>query len=248
MWIIETKIKAEVEVKVENERMEFLVRSMLYYLFTMKKTFTIFFLLLLLTRLERVNAAMTGGSYEIYADSIGVTGLSEASSSEYSISASVGEVAASSTSGGTYELRGGYQALDKGLLSFSLDKSSVSLGAIRQSSISSASIVATVDTDANTGYTLSVTESGNLQSGSNDINDVGDGSVTAGSEEYGIRTSGGSGILTSDTAISGSTVVASASGVVHNDQTTVTFRASAGQSTKAGSYSQTLTFTVTVNP
>lgn len=214
----------------------------------MKKLLSLFCLIIFALSVAQANAVMTGGSYEIYADSIGVTGLQEASSSEYSISASVGEAAASSTSGGTYELRGGFQALDKGLLSFSLDKSSVSLGTIRQSGVSSDSVVATVDTDANTGYTLAVTESGNLQSGSNDINDVGDGSVTAGSEEYGIRTSGGSGILTSDTAISGSTVAASASGVVHNDQTTITFRASVGQSSKAGSYSQTVTFTVTVNP
>ena len=88
-----------------------------------------------------------------------------------------------------------------------------------------------------------------MRSGANDINDVSDGTVTAGSEEYGIRTSGNAGQMNSaDTAITTvAQTVASTSTIATSEQTTITYKTGVSASTESGTYSQTVTFTTTVN-
>jgi hypothetical protein len=195
-----------------------------------------------------LSAAMTGGSFTIFADTFSFTGPVSTTGDTFVLTGTGGEVGATSTSGGSFVLNGGFQAMDQGILSYSVSPSSVSLSSITNTSVSSADTVITVSADSDSGYSVVATEDGNLRSGSDDMNDVTDGSVTAGSEEYGIRTSGGDGVLSSDTAISGSLTVASAAGRSVSRATTVSFRASAGSGTVLGSYSHIVTFTVTVNP
>lgn len=159
----------------------------------------------------------------------------------------------SGMSGGTeggYFLHGGFQAMETGALSMSLDSTSVSLGQLSYDSVSAGSAIITITTDSGSGYTVSVTEDGNLRGAAGDIDDVSDGTVTAGSEEYGIQTSGSHGQLASDTAITanGSTV-ASYTATANSAQTTVLFHASIDRTrTLSGSYSHIATFTSTVNP
>ena len=151
-----------------------------------------------------------------------------------------------------FELRGGFQAMERSSLTMSVNSNTVSLGELSLVAVASGSVVLSVTTDSTTGYTASVTEDGNLRKGgggdNDDINDVLDGSVTAGSEEYGITTSGGGGLIGADTAISGTVSVAAASGEVSSQQTTVTFKAAIANTSRAGSYSQVVNFSATANP
>lgn len=214
----------------------------------MKRPLLLLLFALMLIRPTALSATMTGGQYEIYADSWSYADSVSTDGNSYDVFDSGTDGFATSTTGGTYTVHGGFQAMTEGLLTFTLSKTAVSLGTLSQAAVSSDSLTATVSTDNNRGYTLAASEDGNLRSGSNDVNDVSDGSVSAGSEEYGISSSGSHALLSSDTAVSGSVLVASAAGSVKNSATTIVFRASAGPNTIGGSYSHTVTFTVTVNP
>lgn len=212
-----------------------------------------FFLSLLLTFIilfpVSLHAEMTGGSYQIYADSFSVISNTTSTGGSFTLSGTGGELSPTSTTGGTYDLRGGFQAAERGILSASLSAATVALGTVTTTAVSTGSLILTVSTDSETGYTLSMTEDGNLRTNTGDtIDDVADGTVTAGAEEYGIQTTGLDGLLTTDTAINGSVAVASTSSTVSNRQTTVVFSAGISPTTPAGSYQHTVTFTVTVNP
>ncbi|MFA4831019.1 MAG: hypothetical protein WC862_00265 [Patescibacteria group bacterium] len=218
----------------------------------MKKIFTGLIITALVLWTQPVNTAMTGGSYNIPVDSLIMSEGDLIIGGNYSLEGAVEGISADDTkSGGVYSLIGGFAgATGSGSLTVSFNKSSISLdfGSSPVSIVASDSLILTVTADSITGYGATISESGNLASGANDINDVSDGSVTAGTEEYGIRTSSGDGLLVSDTAINGSVVVASSYVPVSNSQTAVVFSAAASQNTKAGAYSHTVTFTITANP
>jgi len=197
---------------------------------------------------QPLNSAMTGGNYSIPIDSFTMTGDDLMTGGDYEMYDSVGNPDSAKLTGGDFVLWGGFLQTVSGTLSLNLSESSLDLGSLSLNSVSSDSVIATVTTTADTGYTLSISEDGNLRSGANDINDVADGAVTAGSEEYGINTSGADGILALDTAIDGVLDLATNSDEVNGNQTTINFKAAIGQSSKAGSYSHTVTFTVVVNP
>jgi len=154
--------------------------------------------------------------------------------------------------GNIFTLRGGFQAMERASLSVDVSPSSVALGQLSLSAVNSSSVVLTVTTDATTGYSAILTEDGNLRKGeggaNDDINDVSDGTVTAGSEEYGISTTGGAGVLAVDTALSGSVTVASNESTATGEETTVNFKAAVGSQSRAGDYTHIVTFTVTANP
>jgi hypothetical protein len=215
----------------------------------MKRFFSFLLLITFALSPSSLRAEMTGGAYQIYADSLSVVNGTDITGGSYSLTGTGGELSPTSTSGGTYTLRGGFQAAEKGILSVDISAASISLGTLTVASVASDSLTVTVSTDSETGYTLSLAEDGNLRTGVGDtIDDVADGSVTAGVEEYGIRTTGADGLLATDTAISGSVAVASATSTVSSRQTTVLFSTGISAATPAGSYQHTVTFTVTVNP
>lgn len=193
---------------------------------------------------------MEGGGYQIIADSFSFTSVDQVTGSDYAVFSTGGEVAATSTTGANVVLRGGFQAANQGILRLTLSSDSIALGALSETAVASADLVATVSTDSQTGYTLLIAEDGNLRDANgNDINDVSDGEVTAGQEEYGIRTSGADGPLVIDQNLTtGGRNVAVSAGIVTNRATTITFRASRSNGTPAGNYSQRVTFTLTVNP
>ncbi len=197
-----------------------------------------------------VFAQMSGGVYEIYADSVSYVGGSDGTTSAtgriiYDAGSGLG---ISTSTGGTYELRAGFQAQEQGILSFTLDTATINFGTLSSTTVSTQNVVITISTDSETGYTLSLTEDGNLRSGVNEIADVIDGSVTAGSEEYGIVVSGNDAISTTTQAIAGTVNLASATGTITGRQTTVQFQAAVSSSTTDAAYSHTVTFSATVNP
>lgn len=194
-----------------------------------------------------LSAVMTGGQFEVYADNFSLIPAESQTSSIYTVSGNIDTGFVSST-GGIFELRDGFQAMERGILSVSLDTDTVALGTLSTTTVTVGSMTLVVSTDSETGYTASLSEDGNLRSGAADIGDVSDGQVTAGVEEYGVRTVGTDGLLATDTAIAGSLAFASSLGGVTNRSTELQFRAAIDSNTTAGSYAHAVSVLVTVNP
>lgn len=195
-----------------------------------------------------IYSGLKGGNYEIYSDSFSVVGTEQTSGGNFTVYQTAGEYFSTNTSKGDYELRGGFQAQEKGILNVSLSTSSIDFGKLSTSTVSTSSVDISISTDSETGYSVSISEDSDLSNGSDTISDVSDGSVTTGSEEYGINTQGADGLLGSDVAINGSVNVASFSGTVTNRSTKVIFKAAIDSNTPTGTYSHNVTFDTTVNP
>ncbi|MFH0952466.1 MAG: right-handed parallel beta-helix repeat-containing protein [Patescibacteria group bacterium] len=134
-------------------------------------------------------------------------------------------------------------------LTLSLSSNTIDLGTINTSATSNDNHTLTVTSTADSGYTCSVVEDGDLRDGfGNTINDVSDGTVTAGEEEYGLSCSGGDCQLLGDIAMSGSPLtVASNAGEVTGEATTMTYTGAVDADTPGSNYSQDVTYTCTAN-
>lgn len=215
----------------------------------MKKISVILFAFGLLLRPVVGIGQMTGGSFSIPIDSLTISDTLEADGGVYSLNDSTGYPEMGTSTGNTYVLNAGFQQAAGNSVTLSLGAETVSLGALSTSAVASSALTATVSTESETGYTLSVSEDGNLRVGSEEINDVADGAVSAGAEEYGIRTSGTNGLLNSvDTAISNNLNIGSSLASVSGDIITINFKAAISSATVFGSYSHIITFTLTANP
>lgn len=109
-----------------------------------------------------------------------------------------------------------------------------------------------VSIDVDGGYVVQLSDDGNLRDGANDINDVADGSVTAGAEEYGARSSdttlAGSTFDTVDTAITTTLQdIADESTVSFESRNFLTLKAAIAAGTADGSYAHTLNLIVSGN-
>ena len=198
-----------------------------------------------------LSAEMTGGDFTIYADVFSTIEDHVSSGGDYGLYGTSGEFGANMPTGGDYTLRAGFQAMDRENISLTLSTDALDLGTIDPAAISSSTLTATASTDYLYGYNVTITEDSDFQIATgHTIDDVADGSVTAGSEEYGIMTSGAAGQYNAaDTAITATekTIAEHASSIA-SQETNILFRASADQTkTRAGAYSHTVTFTATIN-
>ncbi|MBI4992552.1 MAG: hypothetical protein HZC26_00200 [Candidatus Magasanikbacteria bacterium] len=195
---------------------------------------------------------MSSENFQLQVDTVDVGG-DLVNSTNYQVSGSFGEapgVNDTQSASTNYIVEAGFQAAASGVaLSATLSTNSVALSSLSTSAVNSASQILTVTTNSPTGYTTTIIEDGNLRSGSDDINDVSDGAVTLGSEEYGISTSGAAGQFNStDTSITGvAKTIATTSTIAISEQTTITYKAAISGTTVAGSYGHTVTFTTTAN-
>lgn len=122
-----------------------------------------------------------------------------------------------------------------------LSGTSVALGTLSSGVVGTGMIAWDISIENNNGYTISVVEDGNLRSGANDIDDVSDGAVTAGSEEYGARSSdtslANSTFDTQDSAITTSTQeVATESSAQFASRNFLTLKASYASGTPEATY------------
>ncbi len=184
---------------------------------------------------------MSSTNYTIFADSVDSGGVLSTGGA-YSLQDTAGESPAGYTTSSTYTVIGGYQAMDWSVLSMDIDTSTINLGTLSTSAVASASAVVTVTADASTGYVLSVGST----SGSS-LAVVTDGSVTAGSEEYGVAVSGPDAVFGDDEAITASLNLSSSSTPVTSAQTTLTFKAAISTASVAGGRSQSVTLTASTN-
>ncbi len=139
-------------------------------------------------------------------------------------------------------------------VNMAVDDTSIELGTLSTASISSAAQTYTVNSNNQTGVTLQIIADGDLDDGlGNTIDDVGDGTVDAGSEEYGIAVTGSLTIdgtyISGDNPIAQSSAddIASSAGSVSGATMVVTYKASIAGTTVAGSYDQVVTVTIATN-
>lgn len=202
--------------------------------------------------MEASTVDMSSTNYKIFVDVISVGG-DLTNSTNYQVNSAMGEaggVHETVSTSTNYSLAAGFQALAGVALSATLSTNAVSLGALNVNQVVTASQTITVTTNATNGYTVTIQEDGNLRSGADDINDVTDGAVTIGKEEYGIRTSGAVGQMNnSDTAITSlPQIIATSSTLATNEQTAITYKAAAAvEETQSGNYSHIVTFTTVAN-
>lgn len=179
-------------------------------------------------------------------------GGSKSTSSGFVLNDTICETGGGESTSSTYNLSAGASGLNQQdpYISFSLSANSINLGTLSASSIASGSVTTTITTTAQNGYTATITTDGSFRNQSNkDINAVTDGTVTAGSEEYGVRTAGTDGQLnSSDTGISTTPITyASHTAPIEGSITTVTFKASISPTTPSGTFHQQAIFIVTGN-
>jgi len=204
------------------------------------------FLLLLLLFPELV-FGMSSPNYRINQSFVGSGGTRESSAS-YRLIETIGDVGTGNSQSGSYRLRAGYlSGTQDSTLIFSVSTSSLSLGTITPSAISSNAHTMTVTTDLTRGYVITAQADGPFRSGANNIPFVADGLVTAGSAEYGASFSGGLGSHPAgDISLASLTTVTSYNdNVSSGDTTTATYKASASPATQAGSYASTTTYVAT---
>ena len=133
--------------------------------------------------------------------------------------------------------------MERGELTVSLDPETVSLGTLNTSTVASASVIARVTSDADTGYSLSVGGVSNAL-----LDSVADGSVSAGAGEYGMAVSGADSVVgLEDVAVVSNQVLAASSTAVVDSATVLTFKASMSEATPPGTYNQTVVLQVVAN-
>lgn len=133
-----------------------------------------------------------------------------------------------------------------------LTSTSLALGELSDSGVGTGIIGFEVTAANDNGYIVQVIEDGNLRTGSEEISDVADGSVSAASEEYGARSSdtslSSSTFDTADSAITSSfQEIASESSASFESRNFLTLKTGISSSTAAGSYSHTISIIASGN-
>lgn len=188
-------------------------------------------------------AAMSSTNYYIYSDSLDYGGDLSTSTSNNLQDSIGGEIALGNSTSTSYQVKAGYQGVEFGTLTLSLNSNSVNLGQPAVGVVASGSVIATVGTNSDSGYALSISGlSGTALSAVSDGTVDGSGS----SEEYGLAVSGSHSAYINDAAVVSGLVLSSFFGAT-NDQTTLTFKAVRSSTSTAQTYSQDLTLTAATN-
>lgn len=133
-----------------------------------------------------------------------------------------------------------------------LNSTSLDLGSLSTSQVKTILIGFQITADVDAGYVVQMFDDGNLRSGTVEIDDVSDGTVTTGSSEYGARSSdtslSNSSFDTADTAITTTPQdIVTRSTFGFSDRNFVTLKTAIGGSKSTGRYSQILTFIASGN-
>ncbi|OGC45456.1 hypothetical protein A2V49_03400 [candidate division WWE3 bacterium RBG_19FT_COMBO_34_6] len=136
-------------------------------------------------------------------------------------------------------------------VNMAIDDTTMALGTLSTASVSQATQQYTINSNNQTGITMQIATDGDLDdASSNTINYVGDSTVSAGSEEYGIAVST-SGLTVDANYITGdndiieaANNIATSGGSVANATLDITYKASIAGTTVAGSYNQVVTVTI----
>ena len=133
-----------------------------------------------------------------------------------------------------------------------LEGADISFSTLSSSEVVTEIVGFEVTAASDNGYSVQIADDGNLRSGSSDVDDVSDGGVSVGSEEYGGRSSDTSlASSTFDTADSALTTslqpVVTEASAAFDDRHFFTLKAAVSNSTAGGTYTQVLTVVATGN-
>lgn len=184
---------------------------------------------------------MSSTNYTIFADSVDSGGVLSTGGA-YSLQDTAGESPVGSTTSTSYEVIGGYQAMDWSVLTMEINTSTINLGTLVIDQVATSSVIVTINADASTGYVLSV---GSISGTS--LGGVSDGSVSPAHEEYGLAVSGVDAAFADDRAIVAGLNLSSSSTPVTSAQTTLTFKAAIGTNSAVGGRSQSIILTASTN-
>lgn len=186
---------------------------------------------------------MNSNNFYIYADSIGLNGGEIATSTSYTLNGTTNDSPGGQVTSTSYNIYGGYQAMEvQESLSVSLDTTALALGTLSTSVVTTASAIVTVITNSNSGYSVSFSGvSGTM------VASVSDGTVTAGSEEYGVSVTGAHTAFADDRSVVAGRILASSSNPTLGDAATLNFKAAAAVGTAAATFAQTITLTASAN-
>lgn len=225
-----------------------------------KKTSLPFFLLVLalfgVFCVENLHAAMTGGNFTLYADTFANNDVGPITGGNFQLFDTVGEFAAADLTGGTIILNGGFQAMEPGGLSLSLSTANLGFTLPSVSVTATTDLVVTVDSSSINGYNVTISEDGNLRKGpdgtidADNIDDVADGTIDVGTEEYGVIALGVASATSNYIPITGvTTQIINSLQAVIGQNTTLRFGMAVNPAkTQAGTYSHLVTLTATANP
>ena len=185
---------------------------------------------------------MSSSTYRIYADVISIGGgLSNGTS--YDLQGTGGESMVGSITSSTFEIKGGFQYMElDSILTLNITSTSLDLGTLSASSVSTVSTTAYITTNNSSGYTLSISGVSGTA-----LTAVSDGEVSTGTEEYGVAVSGTSAAFSNDQSTAPK-ILGSNSGAVTNDKLDLFFKASISPASTPCGYSQALVVTVAANP
>lgn len=133
---------------------------------------------------------------------------------------------------------------------YEMNSDIVALDTLVPTSVSTGVALTELTTNAPNGYTIYIKEDHNLQVGigPNDINDVADATVSAGSEEYGIETTGDNAQGANDWAITSSAQqVADSNENSVKERVSIIYKASIGNNATGGNYSHVTSYYAIVN-
>ena len=205
----------------------------------MKNKFYLIASLTLLFIPQLVYGVMTSTNYTITFDAIGMSGNGSTSTSYY-LSDIIGETPVAIVTSTSYIVNGGFQSAIVGTLNYSLSTAVINLGTLSSGAVNSANTVATISSDS--GFTLTTANiSGTMPAA------VVGGTVTAGTEGYGLSVVGTYSSVIGDVPIINGLSIASSTAQVISDPTTIIFKASASGGSTPGSYSQSIDLVASAN-
>lgn len=140
-------------------------------------------------------------------------------------------------------------------VNMAIDDTSMDLGVLSTASVKEVDQTYTLNSNNTTGITMQIATDGNFDDGNgNDINYVADGTVTAGSEEYGISVDNVSGLTVDATYNTGDVQIvqaaddlATSAAAINAATLDINYKASISGTTVAGTYDQVVTVTVATN-
>lgn len=194
--------------------------------------------------------AESSSSNYILWDSAVTGGGNRSTSTNYVDYGSAGDLSSSSLSSTNYQAAVGLQAMyEDARLTMSISSTSLvfSPDTLTPAVVSTASLNVTTATNSDFGYALTATEANPFQNTVGDtIPDVADGTVSAGSNEFGIGVTGVDRAFTDDRAITPAPLVIASRDIwTTGTTTTVTVKVGVNSATTAGKYSGSITFIAT---
>lgn len=217
----------------------------------MKRVVLVTFLLLLLVLPVKLLAESASESYILWGSAV-TAGGNRSTSSNYINYVSVGDLSNDPLDSESYHSVIGLEALyEEPVFTMTISTNDITLNPVplTTGAVSTGDVTITVSTNADFGYSLTVTEHTAMNNGQGYfLADVSDGEVTAGSEEFGLAVSGTDVAFANDQGLSSTPLTIASRSIWGADRvSTITFKAAISPTTASGNYQGHFVFIATGN-